>query len=528
MNQEILTHHDTLRRFFKQKIKENHPQFRYYKSIFNMTSNLVAVTDGDTIIDANKSFIDFFKSQNIDIFNPPFQLSNIFKKIDRYGYIYDGYLDQRWFNLVDNQTKDYYRVGIDKFDKLHEFNILIKHFEPAQNIFVVVLTDITKIMNYKYILEDDLKSTYKSKDEIQSFLKQYNNAIDVSNIVIKVDIDGNITYVNDEFCKTIKHTKSELINSNIKILCYADTDYLLYDSIIKIIKNGEVWKGVIKNIDKDGDIHFFNTTIIPIKDLSEQIVEYLLVQNEITELVKAKEEAINSLEIKNRFFDRISHELRTPLNAILNFTDQALESYDEIIKDNETRELVKMYIERAYKNSENLLTLINSLLDLSKINSNKEHFNFGTHDIVKLTKEAYENCSSLKNKKNIEYKFKVDFNSGLIRCDNLKFGQILTNLISNALKFTESGFVSINLSEISHGYLIEIKDSGIGIPADKLSCIFKPFEQARDSDIGTGLGLSIVEEYAKAMRITIDVLSSDGDGSCFSLKIDKIEKEDTK
>lgn len=514
--------HNALKRLIKRQTKEDNPNFRYYKSIFNISSNLVAITDGDTIIDANESFIDFFKKQNIDIFNPSFELSKVYKKIDGYGYIYDGYLDRRWFSFIDKSSKDCYRVSISTENEPQEFNILIRNFEPIENIFVVTLTNITDIMGYRHYLENNLKSTSKNKEETQLLLKQYDNAIDISNIVIKIDINGTITYVNDELCKVLNRNRDELINSNIKILCNTNVDYSFYNSTAEIIKSGKPWKGVIKNIDRENNVHFFNTTIVPIKDLSGQIIEFLSVQNEITEMIEAKEEAIRILKIKNKFFDRISHELRTPLNAIINFTDQALENFDEILEDEESRELVKMYIERAFKNSESLLTLINSLLDLSKINSNKENFNFAIHDIVKLIKDVYSNCSSLKNNKNIEYKLQLGFDSGLVRCDSFKFSQMLTNLISNAFKFTEAGFVHITLSENNHEYLIEIEDSGVGIPNEKLSSIFKPFEQARDSDVGTGLGLSIVKEYANAMKIDLDVVSPSGSGSCFKMKIDKL------
>jgi len=505
----------------KQSIKKNNPDFRYYKSLFNITENLVAITDGNAIIDANKSFIDFFAAQNIDVFDPHFLLSEVFQKIDKYGYVYDSYLNQRWFEHIHKKEKDYYRVGIIGVNRLHEFSISIKQFELSQNVFIVIMTDVTEIMGYRNTLEYNLRSVSKNKEETEFLLKQYDNAIDMSNLVVKIDINGNITYANDAFCKTLKRTKDELIGSNIKILCNSNEMYKHYSSIIQTINNGEVYKGMIENIDKEMESHFFNTTIVPIKNQQGTIIEFLVVQSEITEMVKAKEEAVQALEAKSKFFDKVSHELRTPLNAILNFTDQALESYDEILDDEESRELIKLYIQRAHVNSKNLLNLINSLLNLSKLKSTKEHFNIGIHDVAKLAKESYESCSSLNTNGNVDYTLKLDFDFGLIKCDNFKFNQILINLISNAFKFTKEGFISIHLSEVGDEYWVEVKDSGIGIPSEKLSSIFEPFEQARSSDIGTGLGLSIVREYANAMKIALEVTSSEGKGSCFKLKAKK-------
>jgi len=505
----------------KQRIKENHPDFRYYKSLFNLTSNLVAITEGDTIIDANKAFVDFFKTINLDIFEPTFTLSAVFEKIDKYDYIYDGYLNKRWFEFTDKADKEHYRVAINGSDELYNFCISIKKFEFSQSVFVVILTDITQLIGYKNSLEFSLSSISKNKEETEFLLAQYNNAIDISNLVIKIDMNGNITYANDAFCKVLKYTQQELTNQNIKIFYNPNATYGHYTSIVQAMKNGDTYKGVIENIDKVGGTHFFNATIVPIKNQQSVTIEYLFIQNEITEMVKAKESALQALEEKSRFFDKVSHELRTPLNAIINFTEQSLEMYDEIFEDEESRELVQLYLQRAYKNSNNLLNLINSLLDLSKLKSAKEQFHIGVHDIVEIVNESYESCSGLNIKEGVTYKLILDCESGFVQCDYFKLNQMIINLISNAFKFTQKGFVTICLSQRDDNYIIEVKDSGVGIPQEKLVTIFEPFEQARSSDAGTGLGLSIVKEYANIMNIAINVTSSQGSGSCFELKIKK-------
>lgn len=518
-NLEILL---TPKALLKQQLKKNDPDFRYYKSLYNLTQNLAVITDGDRVIDANKSFIDFFMAQDIDVFDSSFNLPTIFQKIDKYGYIYDGYQNLRWFESVENKENNHYRVSMLGVKKLHDFNVTVKHFESLENIFIVIMTDISELMGYRNVLEYNLRSASKNKEDAEFLLHQYNSAIDIANLVVKMDIEGNITYVNDGFCKTLKYDQNELINKNIKILCNNDETCRCYSLIIQAVNSGKTYKGMIKNIDKEGDVHFFNATIVPIKNINGAIVECISIQDEITEMVKAKEEALQALEAKSKFFDKVSHELRTPLNAIINFTDLALEIYNDNADDEESKELTKQYMQRAHTNSKNLLNLINSLLNLSKVKSDMEHFDIGVYDIAKLVKESFESCSSLKTKESVEYILKIDFGFGLIKCDNFKFNQILINLISNAFKFTPKGFISVNLMETEDEYWVEVEDSGIGIPHEKLSTIFEPFEQARDHDAGTGLGLSIVREYTNAMKIAIDVTSHDGNGSCFRLKVKKI------
>lgn len=505
----------------KQRIRSINPDFRYYKSLFNTTPDLIAVTDGDTIYDANMSFVHFFTALGIDVYDPEFSLSAVFEKVDKYGYVYDGYGMRRWFETILHKEKYHYRVAIAGSGRIYDFNVAIQFLEPVEDVFVVTLTDITEMMGYKSSLEESFRSSIQHKEEAEFLLQQYDNAINVANLVSKSDLDGTITYVNDAFCKVLKYDREELIGDNVLIFCIPDEDDMCYESIWEIIERGSIWKGVLQNIDKEGGTHFFDTTIVPIKDHTGEVVEYLSIRHEITEMVRAKEEAIQTLEAKSKFFDQVSHELRTPLNAIINFTDQALEGFDEMFEDEDSRALVKMYIERAYKNSQSLLHLINSLLDMAKLKSGKETFAIESYDAVQLVRETYENCSSLNKNADVEYRLKKNHSPIWINCDPLKFRQILINLISNAFKFTRSGFIEIRIDEIGNECVIEIEDSGLGIPEKKLSMVFEPFQQARDHDHGTGLGLSIVKEYSQAMGLTLDVRSSENIGTCFTVKAKK-------
>ncbi len=512
----------TLKMQIKQRLRDKTPAFRYYKSLFNFTSDLIAVTDGDAIIDANAAFSNFFAVQGIDIFHPDFSLSNIFQKIDKYGYVYDGYQMCRWFDTILRKEKDHYRVAVEGKEKLYHFNISLQPLEPADDIYVATLTDITEMMGYRYTLEENFRSSLEDKEEAQYLLQQYDRAIDVSNLVSKSDLDGTLTYVNDAFCESLKYSREELIGDNILILCTSDENDMNYQSIWETIEKGNIWKGILRNVDKEGIVHHFDTTVVPIKDHWGDVIEYLSVRRDITEMVRAKEEAIQTLESKTKFFDQVSHELRTPLNAIVNFTDLALENFDEILEDEVSRDLVKMYIERAYKNGQNLLSLINSLLDIAKLKSGKETFVLEPHNLTYLVQEAYESCSSLNKNSYLDYRINIKINNISIQCDALKFKQILTNLISNAFKFTTRGFIEVRVIEEGEECRIEVEDSGIGIPSEKLSRVFEPFEQVRTNDQGTGLGLSIVKEYSQAMGFVLDVRSQKGEGSCFTLKTKKL------
>lgn len=506
----------------KMRLRENNPSYRYYKSIFNLTDEMIVLSDGYRVIDANRAFLSFFEGVGIDVYAPTFSLASLFLNIDKYGYIYEGYLGRSWIENVLAQEKEHYKVSMRSKEKIHTFSITVKELEESGDIYIVTFTDVTDLMRYRGVLEEGVRTSNYEKEKTQYILNQYNEAIDTSNLVARCTLEGKLTYVNDALCTTLQYEKEELIGQSVEIMFEHDSEIMCRQIVWNSVHNGEIWKGVLKNIGKYGSIHYFATTIIPIKDQENRIIEILSIRHDMTEMVKAKEEAVKTLEAKTKFFDQVSHELRTPLNAIVNFTDQALESYDEIIDDEGSRLLVKRYLERAYANAENLLELINSLLDIAKMKSGKTTFNLERNNIVHLVKEAFDNCAGLERSSGVDYKFVADENDIFVECDKFKTKQIITNLISNALKFTKNGLVEIRVLSLAQECRIEVHDSGIGIPKEKLGLIFEPFEQVRDHGFGTGLGLNIVREYAQAMNMRLEVDSDEGEGSCFCLISKKI------
>ena len=515
----------TPKEFLKQCLRESDPAYRYYKSIFNLMGGIIAVIDGDTILDANASFLNFFEpylgaSLEMCCF------SSLLARVEKFGYVYDGYQNKRWFETILEGQKEQYRIGVTKEGALHTFNILLNPLDASGNVYIVTLTDVTEMMGYKTVLEEGVRTSVQDKEEAQYLLDQYNQAIDVSNMVARCDLHGTILYANDSLCQTLGYREEELVHQHVSILFFSESDILCKKETWEGLENGEIKKGVLKNRGKNGEIHHFDTTLFPLKDHQGNVIEILSIRHDITEMVRAKEEAIRILEAKTKFFDQVSHELRTPLNAIINFTDQALENFEEMFEDKDTRDLVQMYLERAYKNSQSLLSLINSLLDMAKLKSGKETFAIEPYNVVRLVQETFDNCSSLNTNRSVEYRIKITIIDIWIDCDSLKFRQILINLISNAFKFTQTGFIEVRLTEVDEECWIEVEDSGRGISAQKLPMIFEPFEQARVHDQGTGLGLSIVRDYSQAMGFVLDVRSSEGEGTCFTLKAKKVESKE--
>lgn len=183
--------------------------------------------------------------------------------------------------------------------------------------------------------------------------------------------------------------------------------------------------------------------------------------------------------------------------------------------DEESKELVKMYIQRAHSNSQHLLELINSLLEIAKLRAGKETFTMVECDAVELAKGVYHSVLALNTNPDVDFDFEFPHEHLMIRCDVLKMRQVLLNLVSNALKFTPKGSVVLRIHTIDEMCWIEVEDTGVGIPQNKIEKIFEPFEQVSHTDKGTGLGLGIVHEYVKGMKMRLVVSSKEGLGSIF-------------
>lgn len=237
------------------------------------------------------------------------------------------------------------------------------------------------------------------------------------------------------------------------------------------------------------------------------------------ELKKKNLQLIRASEMKSAFIANMSHELRTPMNAIMGFIDLLLESK---ITDEQ-----RDYAENVRRSASHLLDLINDILDISKIEAGKVEIIHNLFDLQTLLKNILSMFEAQAKKRNNKLQLKWDDKlpkkfSG----DETRIKQIVVNLLGNAVKFTENGFIDVEIKELARSFnkvIIEISvsDTGIGIPKERQSAIFDKFTQADDSTTrkygGTGLGLSICRQLAELMEGTLDLESEPGHGSCFSL-----------
>jgi signal transduction histidine kinase/AmiR/NasT family two-component response regulator len=234
------------------------------------------------------------------------------------------------------------------------------------------------------------------------------------------------------------------------------------------------------------------------------------------ELVQAKDDAEAANRAKSTFLATMSHEIRTPLNGVLGMA-QAMAVDDLSETQRERLDVIR-------QSGETLLAILNDVLDLSKIEAGKLELEEGRFDISELAEGALAAFMALAEDKGVAFDLRVEAKAaGFYRGDSTRLRQILYNLISNALKFTEAGEVRVTVGRPKDDLIVEVRDSGIGISPDQLKSLFQKFEQADVTTTrrfgGTGLGLAICRELAQLMGGDIEARSSPGEGATFTVRL---------
>ena len=276
---------------------------------------------------------------------------------------------------------------------------------------------------------------------------------------------------------------------------------------------------------KNNTINWFLIIIVAASLIVLFAFDYIFMMNMNRKLRAAREEAIVANQSKTDFLSTMSHDIRTPMNAIIGLTNIMEKNIDdkEIIKEN----LIKISMA-----SNHLLTLINDILDISKIESGKLNLTPVTFSLVESSNNLVNISQSMVKEKNIDFNFRIDqIDVEYLHADQLRLNQIFINILSNAIKYTEpGGTVNVSLKETksdkeNHVHLTYIvEDTGIGMSEDFISKMYQPFYRETDSRIntiqGTGLGLTITKKMVDLMQGTINCQSTVGVGTTFTVELD--------
>jgi PAS domain S-box-containing protein len=356
--------------------------------------------------------------------------------------------------------------------------------------------------------------------------QQYKNALDNSAVISKTDPKGVITYVNDAFCQISGYSREELLGQTHSILKDPDFSQKVYKELWITIRAKLIFKyPSLPNIAKDGTRYYVNITVLPILDVNHNIMEYISIRFDTTQLQQSLKDERKAKESQSIFLANMSHEIRTPLNAILGFT--------QILQNSPLPLEEKEYINTISSSADTLLHTINEILDVSKIQTGKmeiENIYFDPHKEFKTMIQLFVPKAQEKNI-SLKFNFPQELFKGIaLEGDLIKLKQIISNLINNAIKFSsENGKVSLDISVESHtNSKIKlhfcITDNGIGIEKERQEEIFHPFVQEYQSTTrqygGTGLGLAISKDMISLLGGKIGLQSEKNKGSRFFFSIE--------
>jgi two-component system cell cycle sensor histidine kinase PleC len=223
--------------------------------------------------------------------------------------------------------------------------------------------------------------------------------------------------------------------------------------------------------------------------------------------------------VKEAFLSNISHELRTPLNAILGYTHLLLHGVTGAVTEPQRKSLT-----RIDSNSRHLLALINDILDITRIGAGRMHVRVTTFKIADLVDEVMSELAPIMQRSNLNVTVRIKRTMAAVRTDRQKVKQIVLKLLSNALKFTPTGSITVAATLENRGrrVAIAVRDTGVGIPEESQSSIFDDFRQLDNSPAragGTGLGLPICRRLARMLGGSIGIESQVGEGSTFTLQL---------
>ncbi len=492
----------------KTEIQLIESEKKFY-SLFQQAYDSILLLKQDLIIDCNSKASKLFNILKEDLIN---------RSIKEFISEKNQNLLEQFYNAIANPEQaegKSFQLSLRKsngqvFDG--ELNISVVDLKGAK-VAQVFIRDVTE------------------RKQFLEHLEKFKRAIENTDEMLMItDVNGHIEYVNPAFEKITGYKLEEVKGKKPNILKSGVHPDEFYKDLWGTILSGKSWQGLIVNRKKDGKQYTEEMIISPIKNEKNEIISFVAIKKDVTERIKAEEElkkarikAEESDRIKSNFLSMMSHEVRTPLNVILGFIDIIKNSVNS--DEFPEKDHIFSVIER---NSKRLITLINDIIDISRIESNEMKLEFGNHNAQMLLMRASAEFEMEAKAKGLKIVDDYNLDDIFIRVDEIRFHQVMANLLSNAIKFTSRGEIVISAKVVENKLYISVKDTGIGIPKEFLPHLFQFFRQAEEgynrNFEGAGLGLAITKKLVNLMNGEIYVESELNKGSTFTVVFPVVSK----
>jgi len=482
-----------------------------YRSVFDHSLALICIHDLDgRIMDVNNATVSTL------------------------GYPREALIGQPLYGLIPEDKRDEYGPGyLDKITKEGKAEgIVIMRNKEGRLLYLLyqnfLMTDDTEkpyVIGFSQNITERIeaeRALKKSEEKYRSIIANMNMGL------LEEDANEQIIYANNSFCKMIGFEPVELIGKNASAILFKDVKFNTNKehSVKKKQLNSDAYELMVK--DKKGDIRWWLVSSAPTYDNSGKFSGSIGIHLDITmqknlehDLRKAKSDAERSAHAKEIFLANISHEIRTPMNAILGI--------GRLLSKTSLNTQQKFYHNTIQNAANNLLVIINDLLDFSKIEAGKlslEQIGFDLRAIMENTVLIMKHKAE---EKGLVLKYTINPNvAPVLIGDPYRINQVLLNLISNSLKFTEKGEVRINCSlqyddHDAQRLQFQVVDTGIGMSKEYMTHLFDKFSQEDESVTrkfgGTGLGMSISRQIIELMGGSIKVHSVKNEGTTISFTI---------
>ncbi len=489
----------------QRDLREAH---KFYKQILDSTQDGIVVANLENkIVFWNPPMTEMFNMDYLDVLGK--DLEDIFSKIGRESEL--PLLEQSKLGHIvttPDYIFNYKSTGKTGWANGRYFPLLDTNNDFSGVIYMA--HDITK----RKLDEVELReSEHKYKTIFEN----------IQDVYFETDMNGIIVEISPSLNTISGYTREEMIGKFIGDV-YADLD--VRNRLLQRLKNGERLKDYeILLLDKDGTQRDCAVTAQILLDKKDNKPHVYGIMRDISErkritseLIQAKEKAEEMSKLKSAFLANMSHELRTPLVGILGFA----ELLNDMVPDSEIKEMVETILESG----ERLHTTLNLILDLSRVEANRQEIKWTKVDFVYRVNENIRIFEGLAQKKGLSLKLNTEYDKLICDNDSYLLDHILSNVINNAIKYTETGYIKVDLSkeiidELEYA-VIQVTDTGIGIDECRQELIFDAFRQASEGYHrmyeGTGLGLTITKKYVELLNGRIYLKSALNQGSTFTIQ----------